>query len=69
MSPKKISSFVLICDSKTWSSLKEGKTISNNGLSLCADQVFDFVQEMEGIKLTLQGVGVTQKSFFLSLDL
>ena len=32
---------------------KEGKTISNNGLSLCADQVFDFVQEMGCIKLYL----------------
>ena len=53
MSPKKISSLVLICDSKTWSPLKEGKTISNNGLSLCADYVFDFVQEMGCIKLHL----------------
>ena len=48
---------------------KEDKTVLDNGLSLCADQVFDFVQEMGGIKLTLQGVGVTQKSLFLSLGL
>ena len=25
---------------------KEGKTVSDTGLSLCADRVFDFVQEM-----------------------
>ena len=34
---QKISSLVLICYSKTWSPQKEGKTISNNGLSLWAD--------------------------------
>ena len=33
------------------------------------DRVFDFVQVMGEIKLTLQGVGVTQKNLFLSLDL
>ena len=33
------------------------------------DWVFDFVQVMGEIKLTLQGVGVTQKNLFLSLDL
>ena len=54
---------------KDWVLKKEDKTVLDNGLSLCADQVFDFVQEMGGIKLTLQGVGVTQKSLFLSLDL
>ena len=48
---------------------KEDKTVLDNGLSLCADQVFDFVQEMGGIKLTLQGVGITQKNLFPSLDL
>ena len=33
------------------------------------DRVFDFVQVMGEIKLTLQGVGVTQKNLFPSLDL
>ena len=33
------------------------------------DRVFDFVQVMGEIKLTLQGVSVTQKNLFLSLDL
>ena len=31
--------------------------------------MFDFVQVMGEIKLTLQGVGVTQKNLFLCLDL
>ena len=34
---KNLPSLVLICYSKTWSPQNEGKTISNNGLSLCAD--------------------------------
>ena len=34
---------------------KEDKTVLDNGL-LCADQVFDFVQEMGGIKLTFKGL-------------
>ena len=46
------SSLVLICDAKTWSPQKRGKTVSDTGLSLCADQVFDFVQEMGDLKLT-----------------
>ena len=41
-----ISSLVLICDAKTWSPKKENKTVSDTGLSLCADRVLDFVQEM-----------------------
>ena len=48
---------------------KEDEIVLDNRLSSCADRVFDFVQEMGGIKLTLQGVGVTQKNLFLSLDL
>ena len=32
---------------------KEDETVLDNGLSSCADGVFDFVQEMGGIKLTL----------------
>ena len=56
-----ISLLVLICDAKTWSPKKENKTVSDPGLSyLCADWVFDFVQEMGDWKLALQGVGVTQ---------
>ena len=31
----------------------------DTGLSLCADQVFDFVKEMGDLKLTCKGVGVT----------
>ena len=50
---QKISSLVLNGNAKTRFPQKEGKTISNNGLSLCADQVFDFVQEMGYIKLHL----------------
>ena len=46
------SSSVLICDAKTWSPKKRGKTVSDTGLSLCADLVFDFVQEMGDLKLT-----------------
>ena len=46
------SSLVLICDAKTWSPKKEEKTASDTGLSLNADQVFDFVQEMGDLKLT-----------------
>ena len=46
------SSLVLICDAKTWSPKKEEKTVLDPGLSLCADQVFDFVQEMGDLKLT-----------------
>ena len=50
---------VLICDAKTWSPKKEEKTVLDTGLSLCADQVFDFVQEMGDLKLARKGVGVT----------
>ena len=32
---------------------KRGKTDSDTGLSLCADQMFDFVQEMGDLKLAL----------------
>ena len=55
-----ISSLVLICDAKTWSAKKEGKTVSDLGLSLCADRVLDFLQEMGDLKLALLGTGVTQ---------
>ena len=48
-----ISSLVLICDAKTWSPQKKNKTVSENGLSLCADRVLDFVQEMGDLKLAL----------------
>ena len=44
---QKISSLVLICDVKTWF-LKKGsrdKTVSDTGLFLCTDRVFDFVPE------------------------
>ena len=41
----------------------------DTGLSLSADEVFDFIQMMEDIKLATQEVGVTQKNLFLSLDL
>ena len=43
---QKISSLFIICDAKTWFDGKKGKTVSATGLSLCADRVFDFVQEM-----------------------
>ena len=33
----------------------------DTGLSVSADEVFDFVQMMEDIKLATQEVGVTQK--------
>ena len=55
-----ISSLVLICDTKTWSPKKENKTVWDTGLSLCANRVLDFVQEMGDLKLALYGVGVTQ---------
>ena len=42
---------------------KEDKTVLDTGLSLCADQVFDFVQEMGDLMLSLKGVSV------FSLDL
>ena len=48
-----ISSLVLICDAKTWSPPKKNKTVSETGLSLCADWVLDFVQEMGDLKLAL----------------
>ena len=32
---------------------KEGKTVLDTGLSLCADRVFDLVQEMGDLKLAL----------------
>ena len=39
---------------------KEDETVLDNGLSSCADRVFDFVQEMGDIKLASQEAGVTQ---------
>ena len=44
-----------------------GKTVSDPGLSLCADQVFDFVQEMGDLKLALSGISVTLHNSFLVL--
>ena len=58
---QQISSIVLICGAKTWSLKKRNKTVSDTGLTLCTDWVFDFVQEMGDLKLTLKGVGVTQQ--------
>ena len=58
---QQISFLVLICDAKTWSLKKRNKTVSDTGLSLCTDWVFDFLQEMGDLKLTLKGVGVTQQ--------
>ena len=56
-----ISFLVLNCDAKTWSPPpKKDKTVLDNELSLCTDQVFDFVQEMGDIKLASQEAGVTQ---------
>ena len=39
---------------------KKDKTVLDNELPLCTDQVFDFVQEMGDIKLASQEAGVTQ---------
>ena len=50
---QKISSLVLICDVKTWF-LKMGsrdKTVSDTGLFLCTDRVFDFVPEPEWFRV------------------
>ena len=58
---QQISFLVLICDAKTWSLKKRNKTVSDTGLSLCTDWLFDFLQEMGDLKLTLKGVGVTQQ--------
>ena len=58
---QQISFLVLICDAKTWSLKKRNKTVSDIGLFLCTDWVFDFLQEMGDLKLTLKGVGVTQQ--------
>ena len=58
---QQISSIVLICGAKTWSLKKRNKTVSDTGLTLCTDWVFDFVQEMGDLKLTLKGVSVTQQ--------
>ena len=33
--------------------LKKNETVSDTGLSLCTDQIFDFVQEMGDLKLAL----------------
>ena len=45
---------VFICDTKTnWSPKKENKTVSDTGLSLCADRVLNFVQEIRDLKLAL----------------
>ena len=35
---------------------KENKTVWDTGLSLCADRVLDFVQEMGDLKLALTGL-------------
>ena len=49
-----ISFSVFICDTKTnWSPKKENKTVSDTGLSLCADRVLNFVQEIRDLKLAL----------------
>ena len=52
---QRISSLVSICDAKTWSQKKKGKgnavsvlIVLATGLSLCAEQRVDFVQEMGG---------------------
>ena len=66
---QQISFLVLICDAKTWSLKKRNKTVSDTGLTLCTDWVFDFVQEMGDLKLTLKGVGVTQQISSLVLQL
>ena len=58
---QQISFLVLIYDAKTWSLKKRNKTVSDTGLSLCTDWVFDFLQEMGDLKLTLKGIGVTQQ--------
>ena len=58
---QQISFLVLIYDAKTWSLKKRNKTFSDTGLSLCTDWVFDFLQEMGDLKLTLKGIGVTQQ--------
>ena len=55
-----ISSLVLICDAKAWSSKKKMKQFRPLDCLVCADRVFDFVQEMGDLKLTLKRVGVTQ---------
>ena len=68
MSPKKISFLVLICDAKTWSPKKEDKTVSDTELSLRADRMFDFVQEMGDLKLALWS-WCHPKNLFLGLDL
>ena len=45
---------VLIYDAKTWSPPPQKKsTVSDTGLSLCTDQMIDFVQEMGDLKLAL----------------
>ena len=62
---QQISFLVLICDAKTWSLKKRNKTVSDIGLSLCTDWVFDFLQEMGDLKLTLKGVGVTYAYIFI----
>ena len=46
---------------------KRKKTVLDTGLSLCADQVFDFVKEMGDLKLTCKGVGVTLQNSSLVL--
>ena len=68
MSPKKISFLVLICDAKTWSPKKEDKTVSDTELSLRADRMFDFVQEMGDLKLA-HWSWCHPKNLFLGLDL
>ena len=62
------SSLVFICDAKTWSQKKK-INISETGLFLCADQVFDFVQEMGDLKLTCIRSWCHLAKLFLSLDL
>ena len=46
-----------------------GKTVSDPGLSLCAEQVFDFVQEMGDLKLGPLMDQCHPAQLFLRLDL
>ena len=45
---------------------KENKTVSDNGLSLCADQMFDFVQKMGDLRLALSRAGTITRNISLS---
>ena len=66
---QQITSLVLICDAKTWSHKKEEKlnavsvlNVLATGLSLCAEQRVDFVQELwVTVELIHKGVSFTQQ--------